>query len=92
MGKSDFPLDNLCQPLIMFDMVTKTTKKSRMEAPNGLSRYLTVKQAAKLLGVSASTLRNWDRQGKLCPARHPINGYRLYLETDLQQLLSNLAT
>ena len=40
--------------------------------------YLTIKAAARLLGVSASTLRNWDRQGKLRAQRHPVNGYRLY--------------
>ncbi|MCZ4088763.1 MerR family DNA-binding transcriptional regulator [Sinorhizobium psoraleae] len=42
------------------------------------SRHLTIAEAANLLGVSVSTLRNWDRQGKLKPRRHPINGYRMY--------------
>jgi len=36
---------------------------------------LTVAEAAELLGVSASTLRNWDRAGKLKASRHPVNGY-----------------
>lgn len=40
--------------------------------------FLTIAEAAKLLGVSVSTLRNWDRQNKLKPRRHPINGYRIY--------------
>jgi excisionase family DNA binding protein len=39
---------------------------------------LTIGEAARTLGVSISTLRNWDRQGKLPAARHPINHYRLY--------------
>jgi excisionase family DNA binding protein len=39
---------------------------------------LTIKAAADVLGVSEQTLRRWDRAGKLRPARHPINGYRLY--------------
>jgi len=41
-------------------------------------KYLTVKDAAKLLGVTPSTLRNWEKKGKLIPYRNPINNYRLY--------------
>jgi len=52
--------------------------------------YLTVRQAATLLGVSSSTLRNWDRQGKLVAARHPLNSYRLYQRDALLQLLRRL--
>lgn len=55
-----------------------------------LNRLLTVSQAASLLGVSAKTLRNWDQRGKLCPKRHPINGYRLYERTTLEKLASEL--
>ena len=56
-----------------------------------LSDYLTVQQAAIMLGVSASTLRNWDRLGKLKAARHPFNGYRLYVRADLEEILRNIA-
>lgn len=42
------------------------------------SSHLTIAEAASLLGVSVSTLRNWDRQNKLKPRRHPINRYRIY--------------
>jgi excisionase family DNA binding protein len=59
------------------------------EIPN-LADYLTVSEAAQLLGVSASTLRNWDRGGKLKPARHPVNGYRLYRRGELESLLNRL--
>lgn len=55
------------------------------------SDYLTVQQAATMLGVSAATLRNWDRSGKLRATRHPLNGYRLYLKADLAKLLQDLA-
>jgi excisionase family DNA binding protein len=55
-----------------------------------LSAYLTVGKAAEFLGVSASTLRNWDRQGKLTPHRHPVNGYRLYLKGELERLLGRI--
>ncbi|MGH7933482.1 MAG: MerR family transcriptional regulator [Candidatus Binataceae bacterium] len=52
-----------------------------------LNKFLTVNAAASYLGVSASTLRNWDRAGKLKARRHPINGYRLYNKADLDKLL-----
>ena len=49
--------------------------------------YVKIKAAAKLLGVSVNTLRNWERTGKLMTYRHPINGYRLYKRSDLEALL-----
>jgi DNA (cytosine-5)-methyltransferase 1 len=55
-----------------------------------LAQFLKVKQAARLLGVSVSTLRNWDRQGKLRPVRNPMNGYRLYHADDLEKILRDL--
>ena len=48
---------------------------------------LTIGEAAKTLGMSASTLRNWDKTGKLKAARHPVNGYRLYIQEDVETLL-----
>ncbi len=47
---------------------------------------LTIGDAAKQLGVSVSTLRNWDRGKKLTPRRHPINGYRLYRRSEVLAL------
>ena len=43
-----------------------------------LQSYLRIKQAAKFLGVSEPTLRNWGRSGKITTYRHPISRYRLY--------------
>lgn len=53
------------------------------------AEYLTVGEAAKFLGLSPWTLRNWDNTGKLKPARHPISGYRLYRREDLVGLLQS---
>lgn len=39
---------------------------------------ITIKEAARLLGVSEPTLRRWDVLRKFPARRHPINGYRLY--------------
>jgi len=52
--------------------------------------YLQIKEAAELLGVTAATLRNWERAGKLISHRHPINQYRLYKREDLEELLINI--
>jgi DNA-binding transcriptional MerR regulator len=52
--------------------------------------FFTVKEAAEFLGVTPTTLRNWDRGKKLIPVRHPLNGYRLYRRADLERLLRSL--
>ena len=52
--------------------------------------YMTVHEAAEFLGVSSSTLRNWDRAGKLKAHRHPINGYRLYTRDALEKLIKSV--
>ena len=49
--------------------------------------FLKIKEAAEFLGVTPTTLRNWDRCGKVVSARHPVNGYRLYRKSDLENLL-----
>ena len=55
-----------------------------------LDSYLTIKEAAEYLGVSANTLRNWGRDNKLPMHRNPINGYRLFKITDLDRFLANI--
>lgn len=55
-----------------------------------LNEYLTVGEAAELLGVSKDTLRRWDRAGKLTARRHPVTGYRLYLREELAAWLKTL--
>ncbi len=52
-----------------------------------LNEFLTVGQAAEYLGVSRDTLRRWDNAGKLTARRHPVTGYRLYLQRDLDPIL-----
>lgn len=44
---------------------------------------LTISEAAKLKGVSVSTLRRWESEGKLIPDHRTANGHRRY---DLAQL------
>ena len=57
-----------------------------MDRPN-MNDLLLVSEAASFIGVSASTIRNWDRTGKLKAIRHPMNNYRLYDRRKLQDLL-----
>jgi len=52
--------------------------------------YLTVKQAAQVLGVTIMTMHRWDAAGKLKALRHPINHYRLYTKRDLVKLLKTV--
>jgi len=53
-----------------------------------LKNFLRINEAARFLGVSAGTLRNWGRQGKLRTHRNPLNGYRLYCQADLETVLA----
>lgn len=57
-----------------------------------IHEYMQIKEAAEFLGVTATTLRNWERSGKLLPHRHPINQYRLYKREDLEEFLKKLYT
>lgn len=52
-----------------------------------LSDYLKTSDAAEFLGVSAGTVRNWERQGRLRARRLAHNGYRLFLRKDLEAFL-----
>jgi len=56
-----------------------------------LRDFITIRQAANMVGVSPATLRNWDRSGKLKAARNPMNGYRLYRREDLEEFLQRIA-
>ena len=53
-------------------------------------QYLTVQDASKRLGVSVSTLRNWDKSGKLKSQRNPYNDYRIYRQEDIEAVLQTL--
>lgn len=53
-------------------------------------KFYTIHEMTELLGVSAQTLRNWDKVGKLKPHHRSANGYRYYSESDLNQLLGKI--
>jgi putative resolvase len=47
-----------------------------LKLPDG--NIYTVSDAARLLGISEQTLRNWDKRGKLKPSFVMARGIRLY--------------
>jgi DNA-binding transcriptional MerR regulator len=53
-------------------------------------KYLTIKEAAKFLGVTPLTLRNWDKSGKFSTRRHPISNYRIYRLQEIEALLKEI--
>ena len=52
-----------------------------------LRDFLRISEAADYLGVSANTLRNWERAGKIVAHRHPVNRYRLFKREELDAVL-----
>lgn len=53
-------------------------------------RYLTLKEVAKILGVTPLTLRNWDKKGMLAAYRNPINNYRVYRYADVADFIAEI--
>ncbi|MBI2057469.1 MAG: MerR family DNA-binding transcriptional regulator [Candidatus Yanofskybacteria bacterium] len=53
-------------------------------------QYLTVNEVAKIIGVSPLTVRNWDQKGRLVAYRNPLNNYRLYKVSDVENLLKEI--
>ncbi len=53
-----------------------------------MSKYYSINKFSKILGVSAQTLRNWDKNGKLHPHHTSGNGYRYYSHEQLNQVMN----
>ena len=53
-----------------------------------MSKYYSINEFSKILGVSAQTLRNWDNNGKLHPHHTSSNGYRYYSHEQLSQVMN----
>lgn len=60
--------------------------RSDAASRRGQPVLVTIKDAAKVLGVAEITLRRWDAAGKFTAHRHPVNGYRLYQVSELERL------
>jgi putative resolvase len=49
-----------------------------------MNKLLSISEAAKMLGVSESTLRRWEREGRLQPDERTIGGQRRYKLSSIQ--------
>ncbi len=54
-----------------------------------MSEYLSLSEAAELIGKSKETLRRWDREGKLTAVRELISNYRVYKKAQVQTLFND---
>lgn len=50
-------------------------------------KYLTIKEAAEMIGISASTLRDWGKTGKFKTKRDPKNNYRIYRIPEIEAFI-----
>lgn len=55
-----------------------------------ISDFLTLPKAAKYLGVSPNTLRNWRTAGKIKAFKNPLSGYWLFKKEDLDTFLNEI--
>ena len=53
-----------------------------------MSKYYSIHEFSKIIGVSAQTLRNWDSNGKLHPHHTTTSGYRYYSDEQLNQVMN----
>ena len=53
-----------------------------------MSKYYSIHEFSKIIGVSAQTLRNWDNNGKLHPHHTTVSGYRYYSDEQLNQVMN----
>ena len=56
-----------------------------------LSEYVLAAEAARILGVSVNTVRNWAKSGRLTVRRNPANNYRMFRSEDLEKFLAEAA-
>ena len=61
-----------------------------MEEKIHLTKYITIKDTADLLGVTAQTLRAWEKRGFLVPYRNPANNYRVYTVSQVEGFLNKM--
>ena len=53
-------------------------------------KYLSIKEAARIIGVTPLTLRNWDKKGTLTSYRNPLNNYRVYRLDQIEMFLRRI--
>jgi len=56
---------------------------------NTEDKIMLIAEAAKVLGVSVSTLRNWHRSGRLVPEVHVLTKTRIYKKSVLENMIKD---
>ena len=59
-----------------------------MKRGDTLSKYYSIHEFSKIIGVSAQTLRNWDSNGKLHPHHTTTSGYRYHSDEQINQVMN----
>ena len=59
-----------------------------LKGVDNFSKYYSIHEFSKIIGVSAQTLRNWDANGKLYPHHTTVSGYRYYSDEQLNQVIN----
>lgn len=54
-----------------------------------MEEYLSLSEAAEMLGKNKETLRRWDREGKLTAVREPMSNYRVYRKSEVDLLFND---
>jgi len=55
-----------------------------------MEKYITVKEASDLLGITPQTLRKWEKKGYLVPYRNPVNNYRMYQIGQIEKFIEGM--
>jgi excisionase family DNA binding protein len=59
-------------------------KETKMD--NGNGQFLTITEAARLIGVSAKTIVRWEKAGKVKRSKRDFRGWRVFDGKDLKKL------
>jgi len=63
----------------------KNESENPIQSANVTDSFLSISEAAKILGISPSTLRRFESEGKIKSIRKP-NGYRAFKPTEVYKL------
>ncbi len=71
--------------------MAKTTNlgyNKEIKMVNGDGEFLTITEAARLIGVSAKTIIRWEKAGKVRRSKRDFRGWRVFDGKDLKKLKS----
>ena len=54
-----------------------------------MDKFYKIGEAAEMLGVTATTLRDWEKKGEFIPDRKSASGTRYYSESQIKSLFND---